>query len=95
MNCYKASFKGIVFLAFSGLFFQANATDLENGAALHQDECIRCHDASAYTRTDRKVQSLANLGTQVRMCKDNLGITWFDDEVDDVISFLNHHYYHF
>ena len=48
-----------------------------------------------YTRENKFVQSLANLGTQVRFCKDNLGITWFDNEVDDVVGFLNQNYYHF
>jgi hypothetical protein len=34
-------------------------------------------------------------GTQVRFCKDNLGLAWFDDEVNDVIGYLNKEYYRF
>jgi hypothetical protein len=41
------------------------------------------------------VQSLSRLGTQVRFCKDNLGLAWFDDEVNDVIGYLNKEYYRF
>jgi hypothetical protein len=67
----------------------------ENGETLHQENCVRCHDSSVYTRENRRVQSLPRLGSQVRFCKDNLQITWFDDEVDDVVNFLNKTYYHF
>lgn len=73
----------------------SQAVDLENGDDLHFENCTGCHDSTAYTRDDRKVQSLARLGTQVRFCKDNLDLTWFDDEVNDVIGYLNKEYYHF
>ena len=82
-------------LLVAGLFLSARAADVDNGDDLHMGECTGCHDSTAYTREDRKVQSLARLGTQVRFCKDNLGVTWFDDEVDDVIAYLNKTYYHF
>lgn len=71
------------------------AGDAVNGNQLHQANCVRCHDGSVYTRENRRVSSLPKLGTQVRTCRDMLGITWFDDEVDDVIVYLNQTYYHF
>jgi len=73
----------------------SSADDIGNGSELHLESCTGCHDSAIYTRADRKVQNLPKLGTQVRFCKDNLGITWFDDKVDDVIGFLNQNYYHF
>jgi len=86
-------FCGLIFaMAFTA---SSNAADIDSGGELHSESCTRCHDSAIYTREDRKVQSLAKLGTQVRFCKDNLGVTWFDDEVGDVIGFLNNKYYHF
>ncbi len=73
----------------------SQAANIENGEDLHFANCTGCHDASVYTRDNRRVKSLAQLGTQVRFCKDTLGLTWFDDEVDDVIGYLNKTYYHF
>ena len=72
-----------------------HAADVENGADLHFENCTGCHQSEVYTRSDRRVTSLDLLGRQVRFCKDNLGLTWFDDEVDDVIAYLNQNYYHF
>ena len=74
---------------------QERAPDLANGEKLVTENCSRCHDGSVYTRPNRRVKTLPGLGKQVRFCKDNLGITWFDDEVNDVIYFLNDRYYHF
>ena len=73
----------------------AFAADLDNGDELHLDSCTGCHDSQVYTRPDRKVMDLAGLGRQVRFCKDNLAVPWLDDEVDDVIAYLNHEYYKF
>jgi len=71
------------------------ATDIFNGDELHSQSCTGCHDSAVYTRENRIVQTLPKLGAQVRFCKNNLGINWFDDEVEDVIGFLNINHYHF
>ena len=71
------------------------AADLENGDDLHFEHCTGCHDSSVYIRSDRKMKNLEMLGRQVRFCKDTIGAPWFDDEVDDVIAFLNANYYRF
>jgi cytochrome c2 len=73
----------------------AQAADIENGNDLHFTDCTGCHDSSVYTRADRKVGDLPRLGQQVRFCKDTVGVTWFDDEVEDVIAYLNATYYKF
>ena len=71
------------------------AANIENGDDLHFENCTGCHDTTVYTRENRNVQSLSRLGAQVRFCKDSLELTWFDDEVEDVIGYLNKEYYHF
>lgn len=71
------------------------AADIENGAELHKESCIRCHSGDLYAPENRKVKNLPALGKQVRFCKNNLGISWFDDEVSDVIGYLNKKHYKF
>jgi hypothetical protein len=77
------------------LAFAARAADIDNGADLHFEHCTGCHDSGVYTRADRKVGDREQLGRQVRFCKDTIGVTWFDDEVEDVIEYLDKNYYHF
>lgn len=74
---------------------RAVAADIENGDDLHFENCTGCHDETVYTRENRNVQSMERLGLQVRFCKDSLELSWFDEDVDDVVEFLNQNYYHF
>lgn len=82
----------IISVCFTAL---SNAADVENGNLLHSESCTACHGSEMYTRANRRVQTLPQLGVQVRFCKNNLGIIWFDDEVEDVTDYLNENYYHF
>ena len=83
------------FLIAAAISSPTFAANIDNGDELHMDSCTGCHDSQAYTRADRKVKDLDGLGRQVRFCKDNLGVPWFDDEVDDGIAYLNHEFYKF
>ena len=84
-----------LFIFILGYSVPSHAADIFNGNLLHSESCTGCHDSTAYTRENRIVQTLPKLGSQVRFCKDNLGIVWFDDEVEDVVGYLNKNYYHF
>jgi hypothetical protein len=71
----------------------AQAADLKAGQALHEAHCLSCHDSGVYTRDDRKVNSLAGLRKQVQRCELSLGLTWHDDDVENVVQHLNGTYY--
>lgn len=78
-----------------GLANPCYAADIENGDDLHFENCTGCHQESIYTRENRNVQSMERLRLQVRFCKDTLELAWFDEDVDDVVEYLNRKYYHF
>lgn len=78
------------------------AADVERGERLHAQHCQGCHQgmiggdgSTLYTRADRRVRSLPALGRQVNRCKDNLGLRLFDEEVSDIVHYLNQSYYRF
>lgn len=84
-------------LALSG---PAPAADLAHGQTLHEANCIACHSSmtnghpsSLYTRADRRVTSLEGLQKQVRRCELSLDLTWFDEDIDDVVAYLNDKFY--
>lgn len=66
-----------------------------SGKAVHDANCISCHDSGKYTRPDRKVQDFAMLTAQVRRCDANLGKPMSDAEMTSVIQYLNDEFYHF
>lgn len=73
----------------------SQAADPGIGKQLNDEYCVKCHGSEVYTRTDRRVTSLPGLHKQVRFCEQNLGLTWFDDDVANTATYLNLEYYKF
>ncbi|MEJ2258565.1 MAG: cytochrome c [Woeseiaceae bacterium] len=69
--------------------------DVQRGEQLHDEHCMKCHDDSVYTRDERFVASRQALVKQVNRCAQNTGTEWSDDDVDDVVDYLNATYYKF
>lgn len=74
---------------------QAPAAGEHPGKAIHDANCISCHDSGVYSRADHKMQDFAMLSAQVRRCDANLGSKLFDEDMDKVADYLNETYYHF
>ncbi len=70
-----------------------NAFDLKAGQSLHDAHCMKCHGSEVYTRTDRRITTMDGLRQQVQRCDTNLGLTWFDEEIENVSQYLNATYY--
>ena len=78
------------------------AADIERGKDLHDSNCISCHaslygnDGTAiYTRPERKIDSLPALTKQIKRCKNSMGALWPDDQIEDLIEYLNKTFYKF
>ena len=69
--------------------------DTSEGKSLHTENCTRCHGSEIYTRTKRKMTSLAALGAQVRMCDSQLETQLFPEDLEKITSYLNQSYYKF
>lgn len=88
---------GASVLALAMLFAgsPAGAADAENGKELHDGRCMRgCHTTDLYTSPDRKRNTFKELHRQVEICNNQApGDPWFDDEVEDVFTWLNQTFY--
>ena len=71
------------------------AVDLENGKSLHDENCLRCHDESKYTRKNRIVKNFQQLYERIKQCELMAELTWFDEEIADVTTYLNNQFYYF
>ena len=71
------------------------AADSENGKALHNANCSRCHGSDIYTRPGRMVNSLQELDKRVHQCVQMAELPWFDEEIKDVVEYLNVYFYNF
>jgi hypothetical protein len=71
------------------------AADPQQGKNLVEKDCTRCHGSEVYTRQERRVTSLPGLQKQVRRCEQMLGLTWFDEDIENTVTYLNQRYYKF
>lgn len=83
-------------LIFSS-FAQAekNTEIYQHGEQAHEAHCNKCHTHTVYTRENRFVKSIEALSKQVKRCKENTGIAWFDEDTEAVAHFVNEKYYKF
>ena len=89
--------KNFLFGAACAILFLGTAQAGEDFKAdkFHQGNCTGCHDSKVYTRSNRRVGSLPQLESQVRMCDANLGKKLFEDDILSLTRYLNDNYYHF
>ncbi len=76
--------------------------DAERGKTLHDANCIQCHaakfggDGSAiYTRADHRIKTVEGLLGQVNFCNNQIGAGFDDDQINDIVKYLNDTYYKF
>ena len=91
----KASF--LTFITSSLVMASSSlpAIDIDHGKSLQQENCMRCHDDSIYTREERRVTTHDALKNQVQRCETNLNLTWFPEDVEAVTGYLNTTFYKF
>jgi mono/diheme cytochrome c family protein len=73
----------------------AFAANIEHGKMLYEQHCTRCHDTRVHTRPDRRIGSLEALQRQVNRCEHNASVNWPQQDVDDVVGYLNDTFYKF
>jgi hypothetical protein len=91
----KTSLPALVATSLAIASSSSFAIDINHGKALQQENCMRCHDNSIYTREERRVTTLDALQRQVQRCETNLDLAWFPEDVGAVTEYLNTSFYKF
>lgn len=73
----------------------AVVADAARGKTLHDKHCMKCHDTGVYSRDNRFIKNSEALAKQVQRCQLSAGAQWFDEDVNDVIEYLNTTFYKF
>lgn len=85
----------IILFAVAMMVLSGAWADVQHGKQLVEQQCTKCHDASVYTREDHFVTSKQALAEQVRRCSLNAGEQWSDEDIADVVDYLNATFYKF
>lgn len=65
------------------------------GQMLYENHCLSCHESIVHIRAKQRTRSLAELHGTVVHWAGYLGLRWGRDEVEDVVNYLDSHYYKF
>ncbi len=65
------------------------AADETRGSALYENHCGECHSARVHDRAQRLPGNLAELKAQVVRWETELNLRWSDEDIADVVDFLN------
>ena len=87
--------RNVFFVVISLFTFSAHADEDFKAKDFVQANCTRCHDATVYTRPDRRITDVAGLKAQVQRCDNNVGTMLFEEDIDAVVVYLNETYYRF
>jgi mono/diheme cytochrome c family protein len=69
--------------------------DAAQGKAVHDKQCVACHDSSVYTRANRQVKSPEALIGQVNNCIRQTGAKLDRDQVNGLVKYLDESFYKF
>lgn len=65
------------------------------GELLYSTHCAACHTSEIHWREKRLATDLDSLKFQVRRWQASIGLVWTEDEIIDVVGYLNAAYYGF
>jgi len=84
-------------LSASLLFPIANAYADMNAAKqlFDENDCTKCHSTEKFKYRKDKVNNFDKLHSTVAACANGTNVGWFEEEIEDVSSYLNQKYYHF
>ena len=77
------------------LLIPVQAGDVDHGKQLHEKNCMGCHSTEVYTRENRMVNNFPELKMRIRQCELANDLTWFDEDIDAVVNYLNAAFYKF
>ena len=71
------------------------ADEEEAQSMFDEAKCMDCHAPTHFQNREKKVNNYNKLSDSVRACAQNNDAGWFDEDSDEVTSYLNHKYYHY
>jgi mono/diheme cytochrome c family protein len=63
------------------------------GQALHDQICRGCHEDNMYTERHLSRNPYFDLRMQTRLWSEVVGVRWSEQEIDDVVFYLQENYY--
>ena len=96
MNLIKQSIFIIgLWFGFNALCIAETLPNEARGGLLYSTHCSACHDATIHWREQKLARDWQSLKGQVSLWQGFSNLRWTEEEIIDVTTYLNTHYYNF
>jgi hypothetical protein len=82
-------------MSFGALAIASSACAQSRGELLYSTHCIACHTSQMHWREQRAATDWASLNTQVRRWQGTASLAWSDEDIQEVVAYLNDRIYRF
>ncbi len=82
-------------LGLVNISFAQEDAGFTRGFELYSNHCVACHESVVHVREQRKVDSLDTMKAYILHWTEYQNLSWTDEEIADVQTFLNKRYYKF
>lgn len=65
------------------------------GELLYSTHCLACHSSQLHWRDKQAAQNWAGLKAQVRLWQITAGLSWSEEDITEVATYLNTRFYQF
>lgn len=72
-----------------------NSWGADRGRLLYENHCLACHESTVHIREKRLVKNFTDIEKYARRFSKLAGVEWSDDELLQVVSYLNRKFYKF
>jgi mono/diheme cytochrome c family protein len=86
---------GVVLLGLPSLSASQAVPNLERGRTLYENHCIVCHTPKVHRRVPSLPLRVEDLRTIVSIWATHQGLRWNQEEIEDVVYYLDRVHYRF
>jgi hypothetical protein len=72
---------------------RAENANVERGRLLYENHCLACHESQIHIRNNQKAHTLGDVNREVLRWSEELKLTWYETEINDVSNYLYRSFY--
>jgi len=85
----------VLMLLFAPHVCNAQTLQPGRGELLYENHCQKCHDKNIHNRDNARATTIGELRTWVISWSVHSGPVWLDEDIEDLVDYLNNRFYRY
>ncbi len=95
MRLVDFSIRATIGLSLYSMVTTVNCADVKRGQMLYENHCTQCHESRMHILARRTVSTMTDVRFQIDRWQQELRLNWDNEDINDVLGFLDTRYYQF